>query len=143
VGHVTPDNSLHNSPESEMSEIMYTPWSCQNCFQSYSTQSDLRKHVEAYKVCSATSLSQKIYYLKMAQNALQHSAHFFPRTSFPESEDLFLDPGQTIENDAKLSCPHPMCQDVEMVFTKKRNLLRHFARRTTLLSRDWPRIRAD
>jgi hypothetical protein len=135
-----------------MSEIMYSSWSCQNCFQLYSSQADLRNHVEAYEVCGAplfpTILAysrQKLlaqYYLKMAQGALQHSAHFFLGTSFPEGEsvqedeDEIADSGHNTEKDAKLTCPHPTCRDAKIVYTQKRNLQRHFSRRTTLSSRD-------
>jgi hypothetical protein len=135
-----------------MSEIMYSSWSCQNYFQSYSTQADLRNHVKAYEVCDAPSLfiilaysRQKLlaqYYLKMAQGALQHSAHFFLGTSFPEDEsvqedeDKIVDSGHNTEKDVKLTYSYLTCRDAEIVYKQKRNLLRHFSRRITLSSRD-------
>ena len=80
--------------------------------------------------------------LEDGQEALQHSAHFFLGTSFPEGEsvqedeDEIVDSGHNTEKDAKLTCPYPTCQDAEIVYKQKRNLQRHFSRRTTLSPRD-------
>jgi hypothetical protein len=50
VNLLIPDNFFHSFSESAMSEIIYNSWLCQNCFQSYSIEADLRNYVKTYKV---------------------------------------------------------------------------------------------
>ncbi|KAH0563232.1 hypothetical protein GP486_002200 [Trichoglossum hirsutum] len=117
-----------------------SPWPCPYCSRCFSTQEDIRNHLE---LRFRNALPELLKVLSNAACYPTHNAVRVPRTSERELDETL---GDSIEDETeteseseietetethtgkknRLRCPHQECKRKKASFSKKNNMMRHY-----------------